>query len=327
MQMMRAIAISEPGGPDVLKQVSRNIPRPNRNEVVIKIAYAGVNRPDVLQRVGSYLPPFGASDLPGLEASGTVFAIGQNVTSWKIGDKVCALLPGGGYAEYAATQASHCLPIPKGLSLKQAAALPETYFTVWSNVFQRARLKPHEKFLVHGGSSGIGTTAIQMANVFGSEIYTTAGTHEKCLVCEELGAKRAINYKEEDFLDVIKSIGGVHVILDMVGGDYIEKNIKALVDDGRLVQIAFLKGSKVEINFAQIMTKRLIVTGSTLRPQSDFLKTKIASQLYEQIWPLLGNGRLKPIIFKTFELSDVMTAHLLMEKSEHIGKILLKVHQ
>ena len=241
MQMMRAMAISEPGGPDVLKQVSRNIPSPNRNEVVIKIAYAGVNRPDVLQRIGSYLPPSGASDLPGLEASGTVFAVGQNVTSWKIGDKVCALLPGGGYAEYAATQASHCLPIPKGLSLKQAAALPETYFTVWSNVFQRAQLKPHEKFLVHGGSSGIGTTAIQMANVFGSEIYTTAGTHEKCLVCEELGAKRAINYKEEDFLDVIKSIGGVHVILDMVGGDYIGKNIKALVDDGRLVQIAFLQ--------------------------------------------------------------------------------------
>lgn len=322
---MRAIEISKPGGADVLRQVVRTIPRPSRNEVLIKISYAGVNRPDVLQRVGSYLPPPGASDLPGLEASGTILSIGDNVTNWNIGDKVCALLPGGGYAEYALTQASHCLPVPKGMSLKQAAALPETFFTVWSNVFQRGELKPNERFLVHGGSSGIGTTAIQLANVFGSEVYATAGTDTKCLVCEELGAKRAINYNKEDFLDIIKSIGGVHLILDMVGGAYIAKNINALVDDGRLVQIAFLKGAKVEVNFAQIMTRRLTFTGSTLRPQSDLSKTQIASELSEKIWPLLGAGRLNPVIDSVFELEDVGSAHLLMESSKHIGKILLKV--
>ena len=322
---MRAIEIMEPGGPDVLRPVVMSIPKPNRNEVLIKISFAGVNRPDVLQRAGSYMPPPGASDLPGLEASGTIFAIGQNVTNWAIGDEVCALLPGGGYAEYAVTQASHCLPVPKGMGLEQAAALPETFFTVWSNVFQRGKLKPHEKFLVHGGSSGRGTTAIQLANVFGSEVYATAGTEAKCLVCEELGAKRAINYKKEDFLDVMKSLGGVHLILDMVGGVYIEKNIKALVDDGRLVQIAFLQGAKVELNFAQIMTRRLTITGSTLRPQSDLSKAQIASELFKKVWPLLSNGRLKPVINSVFELEDVTSAHLLMESSQHIGKILLKV--
>jgi putative PIG3 family NAD(P)H quinone oxidoreductase len=325
MQEMRAIEIMEPGGPDVLRPVVMSIPKPNRNEVLIKISFAGVNRPDVLQRAGSYMPPPGASDLPGLEASGTIFAIGQNVTNWAIGDEVCALLPGGGYAEYAVTQASHCLPVPKGMGLEQAAALPETFFTVWSNVFQRGKLKPHEKFLVHGGSSGIGTTAIQLANVFGSEVYATAGTDAKCLVCEELGAKRAINYKKEDFLDVMKSLGGVNLILDMVGGVYIEKNIKALVDDGRLVQIAFLQGAKAELNFAQIMTRRLTITGSTLRPQSDLSKAQIASELFRNVWPLLSNGRLKPVINSVFELEDVTSAHLLMESSQHIGKILLKV--
>jgi putative PIG3 family NAD(P)H quinone oxidoreductase len=327
MQGMRAIEISEPGGPDVLKRVIRSIPKPNRNEVLIKISYAGVNRPDVLQRSGSYQPPPGASDLPGLEASGKIFAIGQNVTNWKIGDEVCALLPGGGYAEYAVTQASHCLPVPQGISLKLAAALPETFFTVWSNVFQRGELKPHEKFLVHGGSSGIGTTAIQLASIFGSEVYATAGSEEKCSVCEELGAKRAINYNKEDFLGIIKSIGGVHLILDMVGGTYMAKNINALVDDGRLVQIAFLNGAKVELNFAQIMTKRLTLTGSTLRPQSDFSKAQIASELSEKIWPLFGHGRLKPIIDSVFDLEDITSAHLLMESSKHIGKILLKVEK
>ncbi|MCH1411841.1 MAG: NAD(P)H-quinone oxidoreductase [Rhodobacteraceae bacterium] len=325
MQEMRAIEIMEPGGPDVLRPVVMSIPKPNRNEVLIKIAFAGVNRPDVLQRAGSYMPPPGASDLPGLEASGTIFAIGQNVTNWAIGDEVCALLPGGGYAEYAVTQASHCLPVPKGMGLEQAAALPETFFTVWSNVFQRGKLKPHEKLLVHGGSSGIGTTAIQLANVFGSEVYATAGTDAKCLVCEELGAKRAINYKKEDFLDVMKSLGGVNLILDMVGGVYIEKNIKALVDDGRLVQIAFLQGAKAELNFAQIMTRRLTITGSTLRPQSDLSKAQIASELFRNVWPLLSNGRLNPVIDSVFELEDVTSAHLLMESSQHVGKILLKV--
>ena len=322
---MKVIEIVEPGGPSVLKSSVRNIPKPKRNEVLIKISYAGINRPDVLQRSGSYLPPPGASDLPGLEASGIIFAIGENVTNWEVGDEVCALLPGGGYAEYAVTQASHCLPVPTGMSLKQAAALPETLFTVWSNVFQRGGLKPNEKFLVHGGSSGIGTMAIQLANLFGSEVYATAGNEAKCSACEELGAIRAINYNKEDFLEVIKSIGGVHLILDMVGGAYIEKNIKALVDDGRLVQIAFLKGAKVELNFAQIMTRRLTVTGSTLRPQSDLSKSQIASELLEKIWPLLSTGRINPVINSVFDLNDVSSAHLLMESSKHIGKIVLKV--
>lgn len=322
---MKVIEIVEPGGPSVLKSSVRSIPKPKRNEVLIKISYAGVNRPDVLQRSGSYLPPPGASDLPGLEASGIIFAIGKNVTNWEVGDEVCALLPGGGYAEYAVTQASHCLPVPTGMSLKQAAALPETLFTVWSNVFQRGGLKPNEKFLVHGGSSGIGTMAIQLANLFGSEVYATAGSEAKCSACEELGAIRAINYNKEDFLEVIKSIGGVHLILDMVGGAYIEKNIKALVDDGRLVQIAFLKGAKVELNFAQIMTRRLTVTGSTLRPQSDLSKSQIASELLEKIWPLLSTGRINPVINSVFDLNDVSSAHLLMESSKHIGKIILKV--
>ena len=325
MTSMKVIEIVEPGGPSVLKSSVRSIPKPKRNEVLIKISYAGINRPDVLQRSGSYLPPPGASDLPGLEASGIIFAIGKNVTNWEVGDEVCALLPGGGYAEYAVTQASHCLPVPTGMSLKQAAALPETLFTVWSNVFQRGGLKPNEKFLVHGGSSGIGTMAIQLANLFGSEVYATAGSEAKCTACEELGAKRAINYNKEDFLEVIKSIGGVHLILDMVGGAYIEKNIKALVDDGRLVQIAFLKGAKVELNFAQIMTRRLTVTGSTLRPQSDLSKSQIASELLEKIWPLLGTGRINPVINSVFDLNDVSSAHLLMESSKHIGKIVLKV--
>ncbi len=325
MTSMKVIEIVEPGGPSVLKSSVRSIPKPKRNEVLIKISYAGINRPDVLQRSGSYLPPPGASDLPGLEASGIIFAIGKNVTNWEVGDEVCALLPGGGYAEYAVTQASHCLPIPTGMSLKQAAALPETLFTVWSNVFQRGGLKPNEKFLVHGGSSGIGTMAIQLANLFGSEVYATAGSEAKCSACEELGAIRAIDYNKEDFLEVIKSIGGVHLILDMVGGAYIEKNIKALVDDGRLVQIAFLKGAKVELNFAQIMTRRLTVTGSTLRPQSDLSKSQIASELLEKIWPLLSTGRINPVINSVFDLNDVSSAHLLMESSQHIGKILLKV--
>ncbi len=325
MTSMKVIEIVEPGGPSVLKSSVRSIPKPKRNEVLIKISYAGINRPDVLQRSGSYLPPPGASDLPGLEASGIIFAIGDNVTNWEVGDEVCALLPGGGYAEYAVTQASHCLPVPTGMSLKQAAALPETLFTVWSNVFQRGGLKPNEKFLVHGGSSGIGTMAIQLANLFGSEVYATAGSDAKCSACEELGAIRAINYNKEDFLEVIKSIGGVHLILDMVGGAYIEKNIKALVDDGRLVQIAFLKGSKVELNFAQIMTRRLTVTGSTLRPQSDLSKSQIASELLEKIWPLLSTGRINPVINSVFDLNDVSSAHLLMESSKHIGKIVLKV--
>ena len=321
------IEIVKYGGPDNLIITERDTPEISNNELLIKVEAAGVNRPDIMQRQGLYPPPPGASDIPGLEVAGKVVAINSKDSKFKIGDKVCALVSGGGYSSYCIAPVKQTLPIPKGLSYIEAAAIPETFFTVWSNVFQRGELKPHEKFLVHGGSSGIGTTAIQLANVFGSEVYATAGSDEKCLVCEELGAKRAINYNKEDFLDVIKSIGGVNLILDMVGGAYMAKNINALVDDGRLVQIAFLHGAKVELNFAQIMTKRLTLTGSTLRPQSDFSKAQIASELSKKIWPLFGNGRLRPIVDSVFELEDVTSAHLLMESNKHIGKILLRVER
>ena len=274
--MMRAIEISEPGGPDVLRECDRPIPAPAHGQVVLKVAYAGVNRPDALQRAGKYAPPPTASDLPGLEASGVVVAIGPGVSGLALGDAVCALLPGGGYAEYVATPAAHCLPVPAGLSMKQAACLPETFFTVWSNVFTRGGLKAGERFLVHGGSSGIGTTAIQLASTLGARVFTTAGSDEKCAACLSLGAERAINYRTEDFVEVMKGEGGADLILDMVGGEYIPRNIRALADDGRMVHIAFLSGPKAELNFAQIMARRLTVTGSTLRPQSDLAKARIA---------------------------------------------------
>lgn len=324
-QTMRAIEITQPGGPDVLQVTERPVPMPGAGEVVIRIAYAGVNRPDALQRAGAYAPPPTASDLPGLEASGTIVAVGPGVDEWAEGDDVCALLPGGGYAEYVLTPAAHCLPVPKGMDLKRAACLPETFFTVWSNVFQRGGLQAGERFLVHGGSSGIGTTAIQLANVFGARVFTTAGSEEKCAACLDLGAERAINYREEDFVDVLRAEGGANLILDMVGGPYIPRNIKTLSDDGKLVQIAFLSGPKVELNFAQIMTRRLTVTGSTLRPQSDLAKARIAADLREKVWPLLDAGRVAPVMDSEFALEDAAAAHTRMESSGHIGKIVLKV--
>jgi putative PIG3 family NAD(P)H quinone oxidoreductase len=324
-QMMRAVEITEPGGPDVLKITERPMPEAGNGQIVIKVAYAGVNRPDALQRAGAYAPPPGASDLPGLEASGEVVAVGPGVSEFAVGDQVCGLLPGGGYAEYVATPAAHCLPVPAGLDLKQAACLPETCFTVWSNVFTRGGLQAGERFLVHGGSSGIGTTAIQLASQLGARVFTTAGSDEKCQACLDLGAERAINYRDEDFVSVLKAEGGANLILDMVGGDYIPRNIKTLANDGRLVQIAFLSGPKVELNFAQIMTRRLTVTGSTLRPQSDQAKARIAQDLREVVWPLIEAGKFAPAMDSEFELADAAQAHARMESSGHIGKIVLKV--
>ncbi len=324
-QTMRAIEITEPGGPNVLQMTSRPMPEPGYGDVLIRVAYAGVNRPDALQRAGAYAPPPTASDLPGLEASGEIVALGAGVSDWQIGDEVCALLPGGGYAEYVTTPAAHCLPVPHGMDLKQAACLPETFFTVFSNVFTRGRLIAGERFLVHGGSSGIGTTAIQLAHAFGARVFTTAGSDEKCEACLALGAERAINYRDDDFVPVMKEEGGAHLILDMVGGDYIPRNISALADDGRLVQIAFLQGPKVELNFAQMMMRRLTITGSTLRPQSDLAKARIASDLREAVWPMLATGQIAPVMDSEFDLADVIAAHERMESSTHIGKIVLNV--
>ncbi|UWP89246.1 NAD(P)H-quinone oxidoreductase [Aliiroseovarius crassostreae] len=323
--MMRAVEISTPGGPEVLKLIDAPIPTPAYGEILIKVAFAGVNRPDAIQRAGNYAPPPNASPLPGLEASGEVAAVGEGVTNWNIGDKVCALLPGGGYAEYVTTPAAHALPVPEGMGLREASCLPETYLTVWSNVFMRGGLQAGERFLVHGGSSGIGTTAIQLANHFGARVFTTAGSDEKCAVCTDLGAERAINYRDEDFVEVLKGEGGANLILDMVGGGYIARNIRALATEGRMVHIAFLSGPKAEINFAQIMAKRLTVTGSTLRPQSDLAKAKIAEELLEKVWPLLDQGTVKPVLDQVFPLADAHAAHARMETSQHIGKICLQV--
>lgn len=323
--MMRAIEITKPGAPEVLQICERPVPAPEADEIVIKVAYAGVNRPDALQRAGLYNPPAGASDLPGLEAAGEVVAIGTAVSDWRVGDQVCALLPGGGYAEYVATSAVHALPVPKGLSLREAACLPETFFTVWSNVFMRGRLQAGERFLVHGGSSGIGTTAIQLARAFGARVFATAGSDEKCAACLKLGAERAINYRTEDFVDVLKAEGGANLILDMVGGDYIARNIKTLAPDGRLVNIAFLNGPKAEINFALVMAKRLTVTGSTLRPQSVAAKATIAEALLDKVWPLIEAGQVGPVMHSEFALENASDAHRLMETNAHIGKIVLRV--
>ncbi|MEM9248719.1 MAG: NAD(P)H-quinone oxidoreductase [Pseudomonadota bacterium] len=322
---MRAIEIREPGGPEVLSSATRPVPQPAAGEILIKVAFAGVNRPDALQRAGAYNPPAGASDLPGLEASGTIVGVGPGVTEWATGAEVCALLPGGGYAEYVTAPASHALPIPKGLSLRDAACLPETFFTVWTNVFDRGALQAGERFLVHGGSSGIGTTAIQLADAFGARVFATAGSADKCAVCARLGAERAINYREEDFVEVLRDAGGAHLILDMVGGDYLPRNVKALADDGRLVQIAFLEGPKVALNFAQVMMRRLTITGSTLRPQSVLAKARIAAALRTQVWPLLDTGRVAPLIDSAFPLAQAAEAHARMESSAHMGKLVLEV--
>jgi putative PIG3 family NAD(P)H quinone oxidoreductase len=325
---MRAIEIEQPGGPEVLVPARRPVPRPAKGEVLIQVAAAGVNRPDVLQRQGGYAPPPGASDLPGLEVAGEVVAIGPETARWKVGDKVTALVAGGGYAEFCAAPAPQCLPIPGKLDMVEAAALPETFFTVWTNVFDRGRLKPGESFLVHGGSSGIGTTAIQLASHFGARVFTTAGSPEKCSKCKELGASVAIDYKGEDFVKVVEQETGgkgVDVILDMVGGDYIIRNLKCLAVEGRLVQIAFLKGAKAEVNFAGVMMKRQTITGSTLRPRSIAEKGAIAQALEEKVWPLLAAGKIRPLIHATFPLDQAAEAHRLMESSAHLGKIVLQV--
>lgn len=322
---MRAVEIAKPGGPEVLTPVEVPVPVPGPGQILIEVHWAGVNRPDALQRAGAYAPPPAASPLPGLEASGRVAALGPDVAGWKVGDEVTALLPGGGYAEYAVTQAAHALRVPAGMALREAACLPETCYTVWSNVFMRGGLKAGEVLLVHGGSSGIGTTAIQIAAAMGARVFTTAGSAEKCRVCEELGAERAINYREEDFVAVLAAEGGADVILDMVGGDYIARNLRTLAEDGRLVQIAFLQGPKAEINFAPLMTKRQTITGSTLRPQSDLAKARIAEELRRNVWPLVEGGRLRPVMDSEFPLHAASDAHRRIESSGHIGKIVLKV--
>lgn len=325
---MRAVEIASPGGPEVLTPVTRPVPQPEAGEILIKVAAAGVNRPDALQRAGAYDPPPGASDLPGLEAAGTVVAVGPGVSRWAIGDAVTALLPGGGYAEYVTTPADHALPVPEGMGMAEAAALCETFFTVWTNVFERGGLTAGESLLVHGGSSGIGTTAIQLGRLFGARVFVTAGSAEKCAACEALGAEAAINYREADFVSEIGALTngrGVDVILDMVGGSYLPRDVKALAPDGRLVMIAFLGGAKAELNFAQVMVKRLTLTGSTLRPQSIGAKARIARALEAQVWPHLNTGRLAPVMDSTFPLEEAAAAHTRMESSGHIGKIVLTV--
>ena len=325
-ETMTAIEIPEPGGPDALVPTTRPVPEPGAGEVLIKVAAAGVNRPDVMQRQGGYPPPPGASDIPGLEIAGAVAALGPGVTGLKIGDQVLALVTGGGYAEYCAAPTAQCLPVPKGLDLKEAAAIPETFFTVWTNVFDRGGLQAGESLLVHGGSSGIGTTAIQLAHAFGARVFTTAGSAEKCKACESLGAERAINYREEDFVEVVKEAtgnAGVNVVLDMVGGDYIQRNIKALAPDGRLCYIAFLGGSKAEVDFLPMMLKRITISGSTLRARSVEFKAEIAQNLKKNVWPLIEAGTVKPILHETFPLAEAAAAHRLMESSAHIGKIVL----
>ncbi|TWB45172.1 NAD(P)H-quinone oxidoreductase [Nitrospirillum pindoramense] len=325
---MRAIAITEPGGPEVLKPIERPLPQPGPGQVLIQVAAAGVNRPDCLQRAGLYPPPPGASDLPGLEVAGTVAALGEGVTGWAVGDAVCALVNGGGYADHAVAPAGQCLPVPEGFSMVEAAALPETFFTVWTNVFDRGRLAAGESFLVHGGTSGIGTTAIQLAKAFGARVFATAGGPDKAKACEEIGAERGIDYKAEDFVAVVKEATGgrgIDVILDMVGGDYLPRNIDALADQGRHVTIAFLRGAKVTLNMVPVMTKRLVLTGSTLRPRTAEEKAAIAASLAEKVWPLLAQGKVRPVIYKTFPLEEAAAAHALMESSGHVGKIVLIV--
>ena len=325
-QTMTYIRLDGFGGPEVLKPDTMPVPQPGEGEVLVKVAAAGVNRPDVLQRLGGYNPPPGASPVPGLEIAGEVAAVGSGCRRFRIGDQVCALVNGGGYAEYCLAPEPQALPIPKGLSMMEAGAVPETFFTVWTNVFDRGRLQPGESLLIHGGSSGIGTTAIQLARAFGSRVFCTVGSDEKAKACTELGAERAINYRTEDFVAVVKEVTGgkgVDVILDMVGGGYIPRNIRALAVDGRMVQIAWLGGSKVEADFMMLMIKRLTWTGSTLRPRSVEQKGEIARALEAKVWPLIEAGKVKPVMFKSFPLAEAAEAHRLMESSAHIGKIVL----
>ncbi len=323
---MIAIEIREPGEPEVLVPVERPIPEPAADEVLIRVAAAGVNRPDIFQRRGRYAPPPGASDIPGLEVAGVIEALGPGVTAWRVGDQVCALVTGGGYAEYCAAPAPQCLPVPRGMDIVTAGAIPETFFTVWTNVFQRGRLTQGESILIHGGSSGIGTTAIQLAKARGARVFATAGSPDKCAACEGLGAERCINYRDGDFVAEVRGLTGgrgVDVILDMIGGDYFARNIDALAVEGRLVEIATLHGVKAELNIQTIMGRRLTITGSTLRPRPVADKGAIAAELRDQVWPLLESGAVKPIIHATFPLRDAAGAHRMMESSAHIGKLLL----
>jgi NADPH2:quinone reductase len=325
---MKAIQISKPGGPEVLVPAERPNPVPKPHEILIKVAAAGVNRPDVAQRQGNYAPPPDASDLPGLEVAGEVTAIGAEVKLWQVGDKVCALVHGGGYAELCVTPEVQALPVPKGLSMVEAASLPETFFTVYSNVYDRGRLAAGESLLVQGGSSGIGVTAIQMAAAMGNRVFATAGSDEKCAACVKLGAEKAINYKTQDFVAEIKAATGgkgVDVVLDMVGGSYVPRELKCIAEDGRLVFIATLGGAKTEIEIFEVMRKRITISGSTLRPRPVAFKGAIAKNLREKVWPLIDAGKIKPVIYKTFPLAQASEAHRLMESSQHIGKIVLEV--
>lgn len=325
---MRAVEISTPGGPEVLKAVERPNPVPGAGEVLIKVSAAGVNRPDVFQRKGAYAPPPGASDLPGLEVAGEIVGGDAAAGGFKIGDRVCALVAGGGYAEYCVAPAVQCLPIPDGLTDIEAAGLPETYFTVWSNVFDRGALAAGEHLLVHGGASGIGTTAIQLAVAFGNPVYATVGSDDRVQAILGLGANAGINYKTQDFVEEVKTLTdgrGVDVILDMVAGDYLARDLKALADDGRIVVIALLGGSKATLNADQILRRRLTITGSTLRPRDVAFKAKIAQALREKVWPLFPAGKLKPVVHATFPLKEAHLAHAMMESGEHIGKIILTV--
>jgi NADPH2:quinone reductase len=325
---MKVIVITQPGGPEVLQLTDRPKPLIAPDEVLIKVMAAGINRPDVFQRKGNYPPPAGApADIPGLEIAGTIAEVGEAVTRWKTGDKVCALVTGGGYAEYCNVPEGQCLPIPSNLSYPEAASLPETFFTVWSNVFDRGALKPGESLLVHGGSSGIGVTAIQMAKALGSTVYVTAGSDDKCSFCEQLGADKAINYKTADFKQEIKVLTngkGVDVILDMIGGDYMPGNIDSLAIEGRLVFINAMNGREVQLDLSKVMAKRLIITGSMLRSREVAFKAAIAKNLEQRIWPLIESGAIKPVIYKIFNAGDAAAAHRLMESSTHTGKIVLR---
>jgi putative PIG3 family NAD(P)H quinone oxidoreductase len=325
-EQMTAISIAEPGGPEALQPAQMAVPQPGADEVLIRVAAAGVNRPDVMQRQGMYPPPKGASPIPGLEIAGEVVAAGPQVSRYKLGDQVCALVTGGGYAEYCVASEGATLPVPAGMDAIEATALPETFFTVWINVFERAGLQPGEVFLVHGGASGIGTTAIQLASAFGARVFATAGGPVKGAVCTKLGAERAIDYETEDFVEVVKSATegrGADVILDMVGGDYVQRNIAATAEDGRIHQIAFLRGSRIEVDLMRMMLKRITLTGSTLRARPSEVKARIARALEENVWPLLESGKVRPVIDSRYPLTDAAEAHRRMETSAHIGKILL----
>jgi NADPH:quinone reductase len=325
---MTAVEIAAPGGPEQLKPNKRAVPQPGDREVLVRVAAAGVNRPDVMQRQGRYPPPPGASDLPGLEIAGEIVALGANVSALSVGDAVTALLPGGGYAEYAVAAAPLCLPVPSGISMVEAAAIPETFFTVWTNLFDRGRCKAGDTVLVHGGTSGIGTTAIQLAAAWGARVFATAGSEDKARACEKLGAVRGINYRTEDFVEVIRAAtagAGVDVTLDMVAGSYVARNLEIAALEGRVVTISLLGGSKAEINMSMILTKRLTLTGSTLRARTVAQKAEVADAVRKNVWPLLAAGRVRPVIHATFPLAEASEAHRLMETSNHIGKIVLTV--